>query len=719
LSAGEVVVWADALPNLLIGLREGLEAGLVVSILLAAVGKASARRGPGETRRSTAAVWFGVAAAVVLALSFSAVLTFYRSVLSPSGQEALGGALSVVAVVLVTGMIFWMRRTARTLSSELRAKVDQALRISPAALALTAFLAVGREGVETALFLWTTAQVSGQTVAPAVGAVLGIAAAVALCVLLYRSAVRLDLGTFFSRTAVLLVVIAAGVLAYGLGDLQDAGWLPGHTWLAFDLSQHIDPGSWWVTLVTGVTELSPTMTWLQVVAWAGYLVTVLTLFLRAPAAEVTPAAEPAPAEPAPGTGETPAAGTGTAGGEDADGPAGATPSRRRVAALAAAALVLPPLVAALLIAFAPGADRSATVPIQVTAQACAPGWHAARSGSQTFAVANRSGHTVEVNLISAASQGIAAEIETLGPATTQDLTVTLQPGGYLFRCLADGLPTTTSPSVDAEGPAPAGGTTTAALTVKPISVDDLQPAATAYDAYVRPQLGTLQSQVGTLRADLAGGDLPAAQRDWAAAQLTWERVGAAYDSFGDLGDAIDGLPQAKPGGVADPGFTGLHRIEYGLWHGQSGAQLVPVADQLTSDITTLQGKLPQITVDPTDMPIRAHEILEDALRDHLNGLTDEGSGAAYPETSADVQGTRVVLGMLAPQIAERAPGLLPAVDRQLDDLDAALAATQSPPGTWQPVGAVPQPARERVDAATGAVLENLSLIPDLLEVPAH
>ncbi|HWN34429.1 MAG TPA: FTR1 family protein, partial [Pseudonocardia sp.] len=125
-------MWADALPNLLIGLREGLEAGLIVSILLAAVRRTAGVQGG---RVSSAPVWLGVAAAVVLALSFGAVLTFYRSVLSTTGQEALGGLLSVVAVGLVTGMIFWMRRTARTLTSELRTKVADALRVSAAALA--------------------------------------------------------------------------------------------------------------------------------------------------------------------------------------------------------------------------------------------------------------------------------------------------------------------------------------------------------------------------------------------------------------------------------------------------------------------------------------------------------------------------------------------------------------------------------------------------------
>ncbi len=168
----------------------------------------------------------------------------------------------------------------------------------------------------------------------------------------------------------------------------------------------------------------------------------------------------------------------------------------------------------------------------------------------------------------------------------------------------------------------------------------------------------------------------------------------------------------------DPGFTGLHRLEYGLWHGQSAALLIPVATRLTTDITALRAKLPQITVDPRDMPVRAHEILEDASRDHLNGLTDQGSGAEYAQTYADLQGTQVVLGELAPLVDARAPELLPRIDRQLATLSRTLLATQDN-GRWQSSAQVPELARARVNAAIGAVLENLSDIPDLLEVAAH
>jgi high-affinity iron transporter len=266
------MTWADSVPNLLIGLREGLEAGLVVSILLAAVRKGAPEGG----RASTAPIWLGVLGAVMLAGSFAAVLTFSVADLSSRAQEAVGGLLSVFAVGLVTWMIFWMRRAAL---------------VGAGALTLTAFLAVGREGLETTLFLWTAARASGQTAAPLGGAAIGIAAAVALCWLLYHRAVRMNVGVFFNRTAIVLIVIAAGVLAYGLGDLQDAGLLPGRAWVAFDLTPHIDPGSWWASIVTGITELSPKMTVLQVTAWLAYLAAVIPLFVMA-----SPEAPKAPEE---------------------------------------------------------------------------------------------------------------------------------------------------------------------------------------------------------------------------------------------------------------------------------------------------------------------------------------------------------------------------------------------------------------------------------------
>jgi high-affinity iron transporter len=165
------------------------------------------------------------------------------------------------------------------------------------ALVLTAFLAVGREGLETALFIWSAVQATGSTTSPVVGAALGLVSAVVLGYLFYRGAVRINLATFFRWTGLLLVVVAAGVLAYGVHDLQEAGVLPGLNALAFDVSGAVPPDSWYGTLLKGTLNFSPATTWLQAVVWLAYVVPVLALFLRparlAPAA--APAATPRPA----------------------------------------------------------------------------------------------------------------------------------------------------------------------------------------------------------------------------------------------------------------------------------------------------------------------------------------------------------------------------------------------------------------------------------------
>lgn len=692
------MTWADALPNLLIGLREGLEAGLVVSILLAALRKSETT----ERRMSSAPVWLGVVGAVAVSGSFAAVLSFTTSVLSSRTQEGVGGSLSVLAVGLVTAMVFWMRRTARTLSGDLRSRVDTAVRIGSGALAVTAFLAVGREGLETTLFLWTAVKASGQTGAPLIGAGIGLAAAVLLCRLLYSRAVRLNLGVFFSRTAIALIVIAAGVLAYGLGDLQDAGLLPGHSWVAFDVSGTIATDSWWASLITGVTELSPLMTVLQVVAWAAYLGVVVTAFVRA-------GREAAP---------VPAGSGGKEGAESSD-PASERAARewawlsnRRPWTVGSVLVVVPAVAATAAIAALPSASGDSATAVTVTASACAPGWNSGHAGAQTFEVTNKSGRAGEVNLDNS-SGAVVAEIETLGPATTADMTATLGNGTYTMKCLMSGRRPSTSSAVQVSGKA---GRTAAPVAIKPVTVADLRPAADAYRGYVRPKLGTLAGQVDTLRSDLRDGGTSKARQDWLPAQLTWDEIGAAYDSFGDLGDAVDGLPEGLPGGVHDPGFTGLHRLEYGLWHGESAASLRPVADRLASDVAKLRDQLPKLTVDPTGLPLRAHEILEDALRDRLSGMADEGAGAAYPETEADLRGTRVVLGELDGLIKARDPRLLPELAPQLDTLEAALRGTQDH-GHWRSPQATPQTDRERVNGALDAALETLSSVPDLLEVP--
>lgn len=293
------------LPNFLIGLREGLEAALVVGILVAYLVKTG-------RRDLLPQLWAGVTLAVVVSLAFGALLTFGPRGLTFEAQEAIGGTLSIVAVGLITWMIFWMGKTARHLKSDLHGKLDEAVAAGRWAVLVMAVLAVGREGLETALFLWAGAQATGQTVEPLVGALLGILVAVALGWAVYKGAVRLNLRVFFAWTGLLLIVIAAGVLSYGVHDLQEAGVLPGLHNLAFDVSAQVPPSSWYGTLLKGTVNFSPATTWLEALAWTAYIVPVMTVYVRtvwsgSPRTPTTPSTETAPAAgaAAPTTGGTP------------------------------------------------------------------------------------------------------------------------------------------------------------------------------------------------------------------------------------------------------------------------------------------------------------------------------------------------------------------------------------------------------------------------------
>ena len=260
--------------NALIGLREGLEAALVVVILAAFLVKTN-------RRYALRYVWAGVAAAIVLSVALGAVLTFGTSRLSFEQQELIGGTASIVAVGFVTAMVFWMRTAARTISGELKGRLDKALDVGPWAVALVGFLGVGREGLETAIFFYATTEAAGQSeIQPMLGWIIGLGGAVLLGIAIYKGAVKINLGKFFRYTGILLIVVAAGILAYGIHDLQEAGVLPGLNNLAFDVSAAIPPDSWYGTLLKGIFNFSPNTTWLQAVAWVLYVGIVLTLFLR-------------------------------------------------------------------------------------------------------------------------------------------------------------------------------------------------------------------------------------------------------------------------------------------------------------------------------------------------------------------------------------------------------------------------------------------------------
>ncbi|MHC6592270.1 iron uptake transporter permease EfeU [Arthrobacter sp. C152] len=259
--------------NFLIGLREGLEATLVVVLLMAYLAKTG-------RRHLIPRLWVGVAAAVAVSAGFGALLTFGPQGLTFEAQEAIGGTLSIVAVGLVTWMVFWMARTARTLGSDLKSRVDKSAGGAGWGLAVVAAIAVGREGLETALFLWAAAKATGESTQPLFGALLGLVAAAGFGYLLHRGVLKVNLSRFFTWTGAALIVIAGGVLSYGIHDLQEARFLPGLHTLAFDVSGAVPPSSWYGTLLKGTLNFSPATTWFEAAAWLAYVLPVLFLYLR-------------------------------------------------------------------------------------------------------------------------------------------------------------------------------------------------------------------------------------------------------------------------------------------------------------------------------------------------------------------------------------------------------------------------------------------------------
>ncbi|WP_136057209.1 iron uptake transporter permease EfeU [Microbacterium sp. K24] len=284
------------LATFLIGLREGLEAALVVGILVAYLRRLG-------RQDALPKLWAGVGLAIALALGIGAVLTFGAYELTFAAQELIGGGLSLLAVGMVTWMIFWMQRAGRTMKATLEGGIDRALTVGGLwALIAIGFVSVAREGIETTLLLWSMVQSFGDAPSALLGALLGLIAAVIIGWLISRGAVRLDLRRFFAWTGGFLVIVAAGVLAYSFMDLQEAGALPGpftaaapidavtggvavgwagfpFGW-AFDLSATIAPGGPLAAILQATVGFMPAMTWLQVIAWTVYILIVGSLYIR-------------------------------------------------------------------------------------------------------------------------------------------------------------------------------------------------------------------------------------------------------------------------------------------------------------------------------------------------------------------------------------------------------------------------------------------------------
>jgi iron uptake system component EfeO len=361
----------------------------------------------------------------------------------------------------------------------------------------------------------------------------------------------------------------------------------------------------------------------------------------------------------------------------------------------------------------PAARGAAGTTVQVSPGTCGQGWTRPHPGTQVFRLRNTSTTAAEVYLTDARTGAIYAELEDLAPGTSRPMRVTLGNGSYAFKCLPDDADAVTGPTVRVTG-----GRTRPGPAAVPVDQHDLIPVTLEYQRWIGKRMGDLVDRTDALRAAVHRGDLAGARRAWLTAHLVYERMGAAYGTFGDADGAINGTTAGLPGGVHSgvhsKDFTGFHRVEYGLWHAQSAGQLRGPADRLDHDVRALRTSWSQARMDPADMGLRAHEIMENTVQFELTGRTDYGSGSNLATARANLDGTRTVLGFLRPLLKSRDPQL-PRLDASLDRAGRTLDSFHHG-AAWTPLGRLDRRQRETLNAAVGDLVEQLAPVAVLLDV---
>jgi iron uptake system EfeUOB component EfeO/EfeM len=251
----------------------------------------------------------------------------------------------------------------------------------------------------------------------------------------------------------------------------------------------------------------------------------------------------------------------------------------------------------------------------------------------------------------------------------------------------------------------------------PVSAQAFAAPVAAYRRYALRQLGLMEGSIGRLEAALGDGDLTGAQQAWREAFTYYLELGAVYleGPIATLNQAIDGNAGGLVGGTSSAHFSGLHRLELGLWTGQPLASLAPWARALMRDVRELRRVLPGVPISPLDYATRAHEILEDAVRDLFSGTDVPWSGEGVLGTAAGITATREVIATLRTLLTAR-EGVLEVVNQQLATLQRAMSSIQAAHGGRLPTNAeLTQPQSELLDSAIGGALEALAQVPGALE----
>ena len=640
------------LPTLIIGLREGLEASLIVGIVAAFL------RQQGATR-ALRQVWLGVTAAIVLCFGVAVALKVVDRDLPQAQQEGLETVIGVLAVAMVTYMVVWMRRNSRNLKAELHSATASALASGSAkALVLMAFLAVLREGLETAVFLLAAFNASTDTASAAGGAVLGIVIAVVLGYGIYRGGVSINLSRLFRATGLVLVLVAAGLLATAAHTGHEAGWVMFGQSEVVDLGWLVRPGTVLSSIATGVLGLQPRPVVIEVVGYLGYLVP-FGLYVVWP--------------------QRP---------------------RRVVAATASVA-------AGLLLGGcsdeAVAAKDAPTVTVTLNDKGCALSSRTQPAGPVTFRVTN-SGTSKVTEAEIMQGERILGEKENIAPGLDGSFTVTLKEGSYVLRCPGGGGPKNQTFAVTR-------GTVAGAVDAKG------QAATAAYASYVRAEVAAGVVATKRLTDAVRAGDLAAAAAAYPASRVNWERIEPVAESFGGLDPAVDARLPDVPSVTA---WTGYHRLEHAIFQTRSLTGLRPIADGLDANLRRLQSLVAKETYEVTTLANGASELLDEVATSKITGEEEAFSHVDLVDFQGNVDGARKAFDLLEPALTTRDAALATRIRAAFAGVDKGLAPyrTGSGPADFQRYTAVSAAERHTLAGLVDALAEPLSKVAAVLVRPA-
>lgn len=674
----------------LIMLREGIEAALIVGII------ASYLQQTGRSRWLPA-VWVGVLLAAAFSLFVGAGVLVAGREFPQQTQELFEAGVGVVAVGLLTYMVLWMRKAARSIKGQLQHSIDAAMlpergHSATWGLIAMAFLAVAREGLESVFFLLAIFQQSPGWGAPA-GALAGVLVAVVLGVAIFWAGVRLDLRRFFRWTGVFIVLVAAGLLSGVLRNLHEAGVWNHLQSVAFDWSDWLPNSSVLGTVLSGLLGYYESPTVGEVLIWAVYLLGIAAYvrFSRAGASTV-----PAATASAPTVAATVQA-----------------PTARPSVWLSWAVFGSGVLAAAGIVAFyaattsAQGPQRGAVHRVVVHDGQCDPMNFNLPAGVTTFEIHNASKRTLEWEILDGVM--VVAERENIAPGFHSLLTVKLNPGSFAITC---GL--LSSPRGE--------------LVVTPSASSEAERLRPPVQAFIGPlsenrvflilQTNALVRELKALEAVIAAGHLPQAQAQWLAARLPYKRMEAVVGRMADLDNRIDIQARYLAQGESDTEFRGFHALEKKLFAQQQLAGSAALAEQLRQDAEQLQQRLKEWQQSPDDLAgsavWQAQRLLEGSLSEPENSYAHSD----LADLQANLEGMEksvllvdaLLAGAKAP-LAEEVRGRFEEVHKALDGLQTDAAnGIQVAGNTWLPSTAVTEAQRQQLRDAVAALMRSVEQV---------